>query len=72
MTKTPTKTNTQTQADDITALLSLLHATVADLVDKVDELDRQCRIDAIRDFELDEIDFYADEAKMPILSVYDL
>jgi hypothetical protein len=67
-----TKTQTNVQADNVSALLTLLHATVQDLIEEVDKLDRQCRIDAIRDFELDELDFYSDEAKMPILSVYDL
>lgn len=70
MTKTTTKL--QSQADNIAELLSTLHALVADLIDEVDRLDNQARIDAIRDFELDELDFYLDEAKTPIYSVYDL
>jgi hypothetical protein len=69
---TKTKTNIQAQADNITELLSTLHTLVTDLIDEVDKLDNQARIDAIRDFELDELDFYLDNNKTPILSVYDL
>ncbi len=71
MTNTKTTTNTQ-YADNIDQLLNTLHVTVRDLIDSVDKLEKQCRIDAIRDFELDELDFYSDNNNTPILSIHDL